>query len=125
MPALSRKGDELFLRWLSDPETEPALQDWLWQIQSEITHLLVMLGSKVQRQEDFVVFQQGLGQSASPLEVVDVLGPSWTLLWTKCGIIQQKAHHQDCRDFGRSSLLTGRKPVLDLRAPLSLQGEIF
>ncbi|KAL6094233.1 hypothetical protein STEG23_026053 [Scotinomys teguina] len=58
MPALSRKGDELFLRWLSDPETEPALQDWLWQIQSEITHLLVMLGSKVKRREDFVVFQQ-------------------------------------------------------------------
>ncbi|KAL6084381.1 hypothetical protein STEG23_022623 [Scotinomys teguina] len=57
-PALSRKGYELFLRWLSDPETQHALQDWLWQIQSEITHLLVMQGSKVQRQEDYVVFQQ-------------------------------------------------------------------
>ncbi|KAL6081748.1 hypothetical protein STEG23_016830 [Scotinomys teguina] len=59
----------------------------------------------------------GLGQSASPVEVVDVLGPSWALLWTRCGIIQQKAHHQDCQDFRRSSLLPGRNPVLDLRAP--------
>ncbi|KAL6083501.1 hypothetical protein STEG23_017265, partial [Scotinomys teguina] len=64
----------------------------------------------------------GPGQSASPVEVVDVLGPSWALLWMRCGIIQQKAHHQDCQDFGRSNLLPGRKPVLDLRAPLRVLG---
>ncbi|KAL6084372.1 hypothetical protein STEG23_022614 [Scotinomys teguina] len=74
MPALSRKGDELFLRWLSDPETKPALQDWLWQIQSEITHLLVMLGSKVKRQEDFVVFQQTKTFIATPVHTLRVLG---------------------------------------------------
>ncbi|KAL6091019.1 hypothetical protein STEG23_028407 [Scotinomys teguina] len=46
-------------------------------------------------------YKRGLGQSASPVEVVDILGPLWALLWTRCGIIQQKVHHQDFQDFGR------------------------
>ncbi|KAL6084382.1 hypothetical protein STEG23_022624 [Scotinomys teguina] len=45
-PALSQKGDELVLPWLRDPESQRVQHDWLWQIQSEITHLLVMLGSE-------------------------------------------------------------------------------
>ncbi|KAL6073771.1 hypothetical protein STEG23_008313 [Scotinomys teguina] len=39
-PALRHKVDELFPRWLSDPDTQRELQDRLWQIQSEIAHLL-------------------------------------------------------------------------------------
>ncbi|KAL6084243.1 hypothetical protein STEG23_037989 [Scotinomys teguina] len=99
-PALSRKVNKFLLRWLSDPETQRKQQDGLQQIQDEFPHLLVTPGSNRPTQEDFVAFQQGPGQSASPVEVVDVLSTSWALLWMRCGIILQKAHHQDCQEFG-------------------------
>ncbi|KAL6083493.1 hypothetical protein STEG23_031621 [Scotinomys teguina] len=56
----SQKEDELFLCWLSDPDTQRVLQEWMRQIQSEIKHLLVTLGSKGLRQDDFASFQQAL-----------------------------------------------------------------